>query len=185
VKSYADASDDELLGWTPGDPDAFGAFYRRHEDAVLRYMVSRVREGELAADLTAETFAAALISAPSFRPRPEPATAWLFGIARNVLRSSFERRRVDDRARRRLGMPPLQLSDEDVSGIEALLSDVAARQMLEELPEDQAGAIEARFLDDASYEDIARRLRCSEAVVRKRVSRGLATLRARHKESGA
>ncbi|WP_051324606.1 RNA polymerase sigma factor [Candidatus Solirubrobacter pratensis] len=185
MRSYADASDDALLGWTPGDPDAFGAFYRRHEDSVLRYMVARVRDGELAADLTAETFAAALISAPRFRPRPEPATAWLFGIARNVLRSSLERRRVDDRARRRLGMPPLELSDEDVSGIEALLADVTARQMLEGLPVDQAGAIQARFLEDASYEDIARRLSCSEAVVRKRVSRGLATLRARYKGSGA
>ena len=152
---------------------------------MLRYMVARVRDGELAADLTAETFAAALISAPRFRPRPEPAASWLFGIARNVLRSSLERSRVDDRARRRLGMPPLELSDEDVTGIEALLSDVSARQMLESLPEEQAGAIEARVLDDASYEDIARRLRCSEAVVRKRVSRGLAALRARYKESGA
>jgi len=148
-------------------------------------MVARVRDGELAADLTAETFAAALISAPRFRPRPEPAASWLFGIARNVMRSSLERRRVDDRARRRLGMPRLELSDADVSGIEALLSDVSARQMLETLPEDQAGAIEARVIDDISYEDIARRLRCSEAVVRKRVSRGLATLRNRYKESGA
>ncbi len=185
MRSYADASDDDLLRWTPGDPDAFGAFYRRHEDAVLGYMVARVRDGELAADLTAETFAAALISAPRFRPRPEPAAAWLFGIARNVLRSSLERRRVDDRARRRLGMPPLELSDEDVTGIEALLSDVTARQMLASLPVEQAGAIEARVIDDSSYEDIARRLRCSEAVVRKRVSRGLATLRARYKETGA
>jgi RNA polymerase sigma factor (sigma-70 family) len=184
VSSYADASDDVLLALTPSDPEAFGAFYRRHEDAVLRYMVARVRDGELAADLAAETFAAALLSAPRFRPRPEPAAAWLFGIARNVLRSSLERRRVDDRARRRLGMPPLALSDEDVSGIEALLADYSARQMLEGLPADQAGAIQARFLDDDSYEDIARRLRCSEAVVRKRVSRGLATLRARYKESG-
>jgi RNA polymerase sigma-70 factor (ECF subfamily) len=57
--------------------------------------------------------------------------------------------------------------------------------MLEGLPADQAGAIEARFIEDASYEDIARRLRTSEAVVRKRVSRGLATLRARYKETGA
>jgi RNA polymerase sigma-70 factor (ECF subfamily) len=184
-KSYADASDDDLLRWTPGDPDAFGAFYRRHEDAVLRYMVARVRDGELAADLTAETFAAALISAPRFRPRPEPAASWLFGIARNVMRSSLERSRVDDRARRRLGMPPLELSDADVTGIEALLSDVSARQMLDTLPVEQAGAIEARVLDDVSYEDIARRLRCSEAVVRKRVSRGLATLRDRYKELGA
>ncbi len=181
MRSYADASDDDLLRWTPGDPDAFGAFYRRHEDAVLRYMVARVRDGELAADLTAETFAAALISAPRFRPRPEPAASWLFGIARNALRSS-PRSLPRGLRSRGLGMPPPELSDEDVTGIEALLSDVTARQMLQTLPEEQAGAIEARVIDDVSYEDIARRLRCSEAVVRKRVSRGLATLRSLHQE---
>ena len=183
MRSYGEASDDDLLRWTPGEPDAFAVFYRRHEDAILRYMVARVRDGELAADLAAETFAAALISAPRFRPRPEPAAAWRFGIAGNVLRS---RSRAQPRGLRSpgLGMPPLELSDEDVTGIEALLSDVSARQMLSSLPEEQAGAIEARVLDDISYEDIARRLRCSEAVVRKRVSRGLATLRALHKEPG-
>src|SRR3954470_24344142 len=141
VRSYADAIDDDLLRWTPGDPDAFGAFYRRHEDAVLRYMVARVRDGELAADLTAETFAAALISAPRFRPRPEPATSWLFGIARNVLRSSARAQPRGLRSRG-LGMPPLELSDADVTGIEALLSYVSARQMLEALPEEQAGALQ-------------------------------------------
>jgi RNA polymerase sigma factor (sigma-70 family) len=175
-------SDEELLAWTPADPEAFGAFYRRHEDAVLGYFVHRVRDGELAADLAAETFAAALLSAPRFVPRPEPAVAWLFGIARNVLRRSLERRRVEDRARRRLGMDPLVLSDEDVSAVEALLDDVTVHALLEELPAGQAEAVRARVLDDASYEDIAGRLRVSEAVVRKRVSRGLAALRARLKE---
>jgi RNA polymerase sigma-70 factor (ECF subfamily) len=170
-------SDETLLARTPSDPEAFGAFYRRHEDAVLAFMVVRVRDGELAADLTAETFAAALLSAPRFEPRPEPAVAWLFGIARNVLRRSLERRRVEDRARRRLGMEPLVLSDEDVGAVEALLGDVSVRALLDELPLGQAEAISARVLDDASYEDIAGRLRVSEAVVRKRVSRGLLTLR--------
>ena len=70
-----------------------------------------------------------------------------------------------------------------VDGI-ARIDVETARQMLEGLPADQAGAIEARFFEDASYEDIARRLRCSEAVVRKRVSRGLATLRERYKDGG-
>ena len=40
-------------------------------------------------------------------------------------------------------------------------------------------------MDERDYDDIARELRTSEAVVRKRVSRGLAGLRARVKEDGA
>jgi DNA-directed RNA polymerase specialized sigma24 family protein len=38
-------------------------------------------------------------------------------------------------------------------------------------------------LQEAGYEELARSLRCSESVVRKRVSRGLAELRTRLKEA--
>jgi len=46
------------------------------------------------------------------------------------------------------------------------------------LPEDQLGALRARIVDERDYSEIAKDLRCSEAVVRKRVSRALQTLRA-------
>ncbi len=50
-------------------------------------------------------------------------------------------------------------------------------ELLKALPHDQAEAIRARILDEQSYDVIAARLRCSALVARKRVSRGLATLR--------
>jgi RNA polymerase sigma-70 factor (ECF subfamily) len=50
------------------------------------------------------------------------------------------------------------------------------------LPAAQRKAIVAHVLDERDYPEIARELRCSEAVVRKRVSRGLATLRAQLEE---
>ena len=40
----------------------------------------------------------------------------------------------------------------------------------------------ARVIDERDYADIAKDMRCSEAVVRKRVSRGLGTMRARLEE---
>jgi DNA-directed RNA polymerase specialized sigma24 family protein len=40
-------------------------------------------------------------------------------------------------------------------------------------------------LDERSYEDIARELRCSSSVVRQRVSRGLARLRTTVDEGSA
>ena len=45
------------------------------------------------------------------------------------------------------------------------------------LPPEQREAVRARVLDERDYADIARELHTSELVVRKRVSRGLATLR--------
>jgi RNA polymerase sigma factor (sigma-70 family) len=172
---WGDAPDETLLAMARRDPAAFGAFYRRHEDRTLRYFLARVGDPEVAADLTAETFAAALASAHRFRPRRQPAAAWLFGIAGNTLAMSRRRGRVEARARRRLGMAPLDLTDEVVERIAEL--DHAALELVSDLPADQQDAVRARVIEERDYADIARDLRCSEAVVRKRVSRGLQTLR--------
>ena len=72
-------TDDDLL--TAGGADGFAAFYRRHVDAMLRYHARSTRNAEAAADLTAETFAAALEAKARFRAGGPPARAWLFGIA--------------------------------------------------------------------------------------------------------
>jgi len=173
--------DDELLARSVRDPMAFGAFYERHERLVLGYFVRRVRDSELAADLAAETFAAALLSVRRYRGDGAPASAWLLGIARHVLLGSVRKSRVQDKARRRLGMEPIVLDD-------ALLERVARIDMeslLARLGPEQAEAVRARVLDDEDYGVIAARLRCSESVVRQRVSRGLATLRKLYEEEAS
>jgi RNA polymerase sigma factor (sigma-70 family) len=135
-------------------------------------------KAELAADLTAETFAQALVSRRTFdSARGEP-RAWLYGIAWRVLADSLERGRVRDRARRRLGVERLQLDDEAIARIDELTGDVALAA-LEGLPEDQRLAVRGRVLEEAEYDELARALRCSPSVVRQRVSRGLRTLRGR------
>ena len=171
-------TDDELVLATPADPEAFGMLYARHERAICGYFHRRTRDAELAADLTAETFAAALLAAPRFRVRAgTPAIAWLFGIARNVLLRSLERSRVEDRARRRLGMPPLEVSDEQLDALDRIHAEDFVARLLDGLPAEQAAAVRARELDDEPYAATAARLAVSEAVVRKRVSRGLERLR--------
>src|ERR1700754_435877 len=178
-----DRSDDDLLAATRAEPEAFAAFYRRHVDGLLAYFARRTRDAELAADLTAETFAAALGGAHRHRPDRGPAIAWLYGIARRQLAHALRKGVVEDRARRRLGMSPLTLTDEALERGEAMATaDVSARVLregLEALPDDQREAVLARVLAEEDYADIAARTRTSESVVRKRVSRGLAGLRAR------
>lgn len=182
-------ADEELLVASVADPAAFATFYRRYVDAVLAYFAVRTRRPDLAADLTAETFAAALHGVHRYRPRREPAAAWLFAIARNKLADAARRGAVADRARRRLGMEPVPLMDADLERVEAL-ADLAASgadgvlRLVAALPADQRAAVVARVLDERDYPEIARELRCSEAVVRKRVSRGLARLRAQLEEQG-
>jgi DNA-directed RNA polymerase specialized sigma24 family protein len=113
-------TDGELLVSTARDPEAFAIFYRRHVRAVLSFFRRRVGSAEVALDLTAETFAAALEGSRRYPPRPEPARGWLFGIAWNKLHDAQRCGRVEDVARRALGMAPMMLSDEAVERLEAV-----------------------------------------------------------------
>jgi RNA polymerase sigma-70 factor (ECF subfamily) len=169
-------SDEELLRLTPRRPGAFDVFYVRHERLVVSYFRRRTTSADVAVDLAAETFVAALASAKRFRPGETPAVAWLLGIARHKLLRSIERGRVEDRARRRLGASRLEFDDEELERVDRL-GDRPARELLAALPPAQAEAVRARVLDEEPYDVIAARMRCSELVARKRVSRGLATLR--------
>lgn len=178
-------SDIELLALvgTGRGAAAFGVFYTRYEPAVLAYMRRRVRDAELAADLTAETFAAALGSAARFQavpPAEAAGVAWLFAIARNVLVTSSRRKRVADEARRVLGVTaPLVLHDHTLERVDELASLPAGlTRALALLVDDQRDAVIARIVDEVDYEQIARDMACSELVARQRVSRGLARLRA-------
>ena len=175
-------SDAELLARSARDAEAFAVFYRRHVEWVLRVAARRTGSPEHAGDLTAEVFAAAMLAAPRFAPERESGEAnnWLFGILLHKL-AGFERRgAVERRARRRLGLQaPVLAADE----FEAVLSAPDAGEprviaLLERLPAPQRDAVRARVIEERSYGEVAAVLQISEASARKRVSRGLAALRA-------
>jgi RNA polymerase sigma factor (sigma-70 family) len=163
-----------------GDGAAFGAIYRRYLPIVVRWCHAHTGDRELAADLSAEVFAAALQHAWRYRPEQGPPIAWLLGIARNKLLESRRRGRIESAARRRLGIGPLALTDEDLARVDELAGlDDGALALVQQLPDEQREAVLARVVEDRPYEELATQLHCSEAVVRKRVSRGLHTLRTR------
>ena len=54
--------DEELLVLSAGRADAFGTFYERHAEALLRFFARRTLDPDAAAELTAETFAEAWVS---------------------------------------------------------------------------------------------------------------------------
>jgi RNA polymerase sigma factor (sigma-70 family) len=181
-----DGDDQLLTRFAAGDAEAFVAFYRRHLATVVAYLLRRTGDEELTADLTAEVFAAALIAARRYRPGERPALAWLYGIAAHKLADSRRRGRVEASARRRLALEPLALDDADIECV-VQLADVGAgdaERALQTLPADQREAILAHVVEERPYADIAGELRCSEMLVRQRVSRGLRTLRGRLQEGG-
>jgi RNA polymerase sigma factor (sigma-70 family) len=159
------------------DPEAFGELYRRHERSIAAFLLRRTGSAELAADLTAEVFAAALLAWRRGARLVLDERAWLFGIAQHKLVDSYRRGRVEDDARRRLGMRATLVSDESLAQIEALPAETPSLALIPQLPAEQRVGITARVIDERGHSEIASELCLSEQVVRKRVSRGLQRLR--------
>jgi hypothetical protein len=80
VSPSAPPTDGELLRRAADrDREAFSTLYVRYEAIVAGYLVRRTRDPDLAADLTAETFAAAVLGARGFRDEGQSAIGWLLG----------------------------------------------------------------------------------------------------------
>lgn len=172
-----DRTDVQLLAATAREPEAFGVFYRRHVGWVLRVAARRTGSPEHAADLTAETFAAALLARERYRPEAGAANNWLFGILLKKL-ADFERRgAVERRARQRLELETPYLSAERFDQLLAESDESDLVALLERLPPDQRQAVRRRVIEERPYAEVAESLGISEASARKRVSRGLAALR--------
>jgi RNA polymerase sigma factor (sigma-70 family) len=174
--------DDRLLErFAAGDADAFVAFYRLHLPAIVGWFLRRTGDRELAADLAAETFCAALLGASRYRPQKGSALGWLYGIAAHKLNDSLRHGVVETRARSRLALAPLQLDDDDLLHVDELAALASVQPQLidalDAIPAAQRDAVVARVVDEQPYDQIAEGMRCSEMVVRQRVARGLRALR--------
>jgi DNA-directed RNA polymerase specialized sigma24 family protein len=93
--------------------------------------------------------------------------------------AGFERRgAVERRARRRLGMREPELTVEEFGRFVREEPDgPTVLGLLERLPAAQRDAVRGRVINERSYPELASELNISEANARKRVSRGLTTLR--------
>jgi RNA polymerase sigma factor (sigma-70 family) len=162
-------------------PDDYTRLYRRHAQSLLVYFQRRVHEPELARDLLAETFEAAIAAGTSFRGTTDgELSGWLWTIARNTL-AEQRRREEGERARaQRLGQSRAALSDREIERIEELAGIAELReavvQRLAELPDDQREAVRMRVIEDLSYREIATSTGVSLETARARVSRGLRAL---------
>lgn len=173
-------TDGELLLASREDPDAFTELYRRHAEDLLRYFARRTLDPEAAAELTAETFAQAFSSRATYADTGVNGVAWLYGVARHQLGRFFRSGRVDTASRRRIAMPERELPPEDYERIEDLVDFAPLKEALVEalgtLSVEQREALSLHVIDGLAYPEVARRLACTEANARQRVSRGLRRL---------
>lgn len=169
-----------LLRARSGDAEAFGVFFDRHGDRMLRYFRVRTADAATAADLCAETFAAALESLPRFDPDKGAPLGWLYGIARHKYLRWLNSSHVERRARERLGLrvDTHHVDDLDMVDLRIDLAQLVGplHEAIGCLSDAVRDAVTLRVVHELPYAEVAQSLGCSEVAARARVSRGLAAL---------
>ncbi len=165
----------------PLNADDISDLYACHARRLIAFFVRRTYDAEVAVELMAETFAAAVADRRRFRgSSDEEATAWLYGIARHRYSDWLRHAHVERKALSRLGLDPPQLTDAELERIDELAGTAELRakvaEQLEAMAPDHRAALQLRVVDECSYEDVAARLGVSEQTARARVSRALRAL---------
>jgi RNA polymerase sigma-70 factor, ECF subfamily len=160
------------------DPDALETFYEEHFDAVQRFVARRVSNPELAADLTADVFVAAIESAARYRADRGAPAAWLYGIARHVVAAELRR----ERARGAAAIAGSSLLDEqDVADIVARIdAEASARELyraMDQLSDRERAVLELVAVDEFTVSEAASALGIRSVTARVRLHRARRRMR--------
>jgi len=161
------------------DAAAFDALYRRYATRVYRYCYARTNNAQVAEDLTAQTFLAALEGIGRFRGDGSVA-AWLFGIAANVCKDYY-------RYQKRHPQAPLETVSERTDARTPDLDQRVYRQsildcalrVLPTLSDDRQEVLRLRFLAGLDTAETAAVMGRRRGAVRKLLSRAVDDLRKR------
>ena len=173
-------SDDELLlRIRSGDEQAFLDLYRRRQGAIYRFALHMSGSSAAAEDVTQEVFLALIRDECGYDPERGTLSAYLFGIARNLVLRQFERGRPDvalesagdDAPFPELAVEAGQLADlTRKEGLEGL------RRAVQSLPRRYREVVALCDLEELDYADAACALGCPIGTVRSRLHRARALL---------
>jgi RNA polymerase sigma-70 factor, ECF subfamily len=157
-----------------GDEKAFLALYERLKTSVFRYAYYMTSSRFAAEEVTQEVFLTLLQNRARFNPKQGDLGAFVFGIARNLVRRidrherPFEPLPDDADVLARLVGPAAESSDQLAR--DQLISNV--RAAVASLPEHYRQVIVFCDLCEISYAETATRLGCAVGTVRSRLNRG-------------
>ena len=149
--------------------------FRRHYDRVYRYVRRRTGDAFRAEDITQAVFADASRALPATTDDSQ-VLPWLYAVAK---------RRFTDEARRR-AREPVAVADVAAVVVDDYGPIVAGAigRALGRLPGDQRTVLVLKLIRGASFRELARELRTSEAAAKMRFARSLRALRAELEREG-
>jgi RNA polymerase sigma-70 factor (ECF subfamily) len=158
------------------DPAGFSELYEENFYRVYAYVARRVRDRNVAEDLTADVFREALAGLGKFEWRGVPFAAWLLRIASHAIADHFQRLGREAEA---------PAAEPDAPAADEIERRAMLFQLVERLPEAQFRVIQMRFVEQKSIREIALELGRSDGAVKQLQLRALENLRAQMEGSYA
>lgn len=169
-------SDEELMAlYQEGAEDAFNALYSRHSGKVFGYLKARCQTSEDAGDLFQEVFVKIHRSKHLYN-RSLPVVPWIFSVTYSVL---IDGKRKTKRKKEILNFDFDRMATQN-DGSENLA--LVLSPLIQKLPNQQQIAIQMRYFNEKTFEEIAKQLKTSPLNVRQIISRGLKVLKGFRKE---
>ncbi len=163
-------NDEELMAlYQEGSEEAFKVLYSRHSGKIFGYLRSRTKTVEEATDLFQEVFVKIHRSKHLYN-RTLPILPWIFSVTHSVLvdgkRSQKRKNEVFDYNFDQI--PKSEMGENKI---------VSVKPIIDQLPENQSVALQMRYLDEKTFEEIANTLKTSPLNVRQIISRGVKNLK--------
>jgi RNA polymerase sigma-70 factor, ECF subfamily len=165
-----DESEILLIRKAQQDPAEFKPLYEKHYKRIFLFVLHRVREKELCADITSQVFLKALVNIGRYKQTGVPFSAWLFRIALNETYDQL--RKVNRHRYVSIDDAGVERLHEELTG-ETTLADLEERlpHILDKLDTVEVQLLELRFFEQRPFKDVAEILGISENYAKVRVYR--------------
>ena len=163
MQNHTTLTDEQLVSaYAAGDNNAFDQLLKRHKARLFNFILSMVKDSDLADDIFQETFVKAIVTIRQGRYNDQGKfIARIYRIARNLIIDSYRQDKVEN-----------QLSTDDENGVnllnrsefsEGTVEDTLIgmqieedlRALVTELPESQRQVVDMRFYQNLSFKEIA------------------------------
>ena len=165
-----DLTDETLMTmYQNGNEHAFRKLYGRHSPKIYSFLKKRVQTEEQVQEIYQDVFIK-IHSSKHLYNKTLPLLPWLFTITRSVMIDFFRKNKNTRKIMDTFDLNSLPAPTEDVlAGSTQLLTD--------QLPPSQRIAVQMRYIDDSTFEEIAERLKTTPTNVRQIISRGIKRLK--------
>ena len=149
-----------LKAYLSGDEAAFEILIRKHKDKVFAFILSKIKNYNLAHDVFQDTFIKVINSLKRGNYNEEGKfVPWVMRIAHNLVIDHFRRQK------KTRSIAPTDdfnifdvISNEEKNAEEEMIDDQITsdvRKLIEELPEDQKEVLKMRYYKDLSFKEIS------------------------------